>query len=62
MSPFEQYRKINKADEAEVLVRFERLQKRTEEVNREYAEVEVEADLREATKLLRERKQRARDS
>ena len=60
MIPYEQYQKFIQVDEAEVLVRFERLQKRMEEVNREYSDEEVENDLREATALMRARKRKTR--
>ena len=46
------------AKEAKVRERFKRLQKRMEEVNREHSDAEVEVDLREATKLLRDRKRK----
>jgi len=61
MIPYEQYRKLIQVDEAEVLVRFERLQKRMEEVNREYSDEEVDDDLQEATEIVRARKRRNRN-
>ena len=50
-----------KPDEAEVLVRWERLRKRMEEANRDYPDEEVETDLKEVTALLRARKRRSRN-
>ncbi len=40
MIPYEQYQKFIQVDEAEILVRFERFQRRMEEVNREYSDEE----------------------
>jgi hypothetical protein len=61
MIPYEQYRKFIEVDEAEILARFDRLQKRMEEANREYSDEEVENDLREATAVVRARKRKTRN-
>jgi hypothetical protein len=58
MIPYEQYRKFIEVDEAEILARFDRLQKRMEEANREYSDEEVQNDLREATAVVRARKRK----
>ena len=59
MIPYEQYQNFVRTDEAELLVRFEKLLKRMEQVNREYSDEEVESDLREATATVRARKRKA---
>jgi prevent-host-death family protein len=61
MIPYEQYQKFVQVDEEEVLARFEKLQKRMEEVNREYSDEEVENDLREATAIVRARERKTRN-
>jgi prevent-host-death family protein len=58
MIPYEQYQNLVRIDEAELLVRFEKLLKRMEQANREYSDEEVESDLREATETVRARKRR----
>ena len=59
MIPYEQYQKIKQLDEAEVLVRFDRLLKRMEEANSRYSDEQVEADLRQATRIVRRRRRKA---
>jgi len=56
--PYDQYLKFVRADEAGVLKRFDELLAHMAEVNAKYPEEEVEADLREATKIVRSRKRR----
>ena len=56
MIPYEQYLKFVQADEAGVLTRFDKLLERMAAVNARYAEEEVEADLVEATRIVRKRK------
>ena len=56
MIPYEQYLKFVQADEAGVLARFDKLLERMAVVNARYAEGEVEADLVEATRIVRKRK------
>jgi hypothetical protein len=58
MIPYDRYLELMRVDEAEVLARFERLQRRMKEANREYSEADVEADLKEATQLVRSRKRK----
>jgi prevent-host-death family protein len=53
MIPYEQYQKYVEVDEAEVLVRFDKLRKRMAEVNARYSDKEVEKDLREADRVVR---------
>jgi len=54
--PYEQYLKYVHADEAGVLKRVDALLERMARVNAKYSEEEVEADLLEATKIVRSRK------
>jgi len=56
MIPYEQYLKFVQADEAGVLARFDKLLERMAVVNARYSEEEVEADLTEATRIVRKRK------
>ena len=56
MIPYAQYLKFVQADEAGVLARFDKLLERMAAVNARYAEGEVEADLVEATRIVRKRK------
>ena len=56
MVPYEQYLRFVQADEAGVLARFDKLLERMAAVNARYAEEEVEADLVEATRIVRKRK------
>jgi len=56
MIPYAQYLKFVQADEAGVLARFDKLLERMAAVNARYAEEEVEADLVEATRIVRKRK------
>ncbi len=55
MIPYERYQKFIQMDEAEVLVRFDKLRQRMAEVNARYSDEEVEKDLQKA-KGLRSRK------
>jgi prevent-host-death family protein len=54
--PYDHYVRLMRADEAGVLKRFDVLLDRMARVNAQYAEAEVEADLREATKIVRSQK------
>lgn len=56
--PYDHYVRLIHADEAGVLKRFDALLDRMARANARYAEAEVEADLREATKLVRSRKRK----
>jgi prevent-host-death family protein len=56
MIPYEKYQKYLRADTDEVLARFDRLRLRMAEVNARYSDEEVEADLREAQRIVRSRK------
>jgi len=59
MIPYEQYLKFVRADEAGVVERIDRALVRMAEVNAQYSDEEVEADLIEATQIVRSRKRRA---
>jgi prevent-host-death family protein len=56
MIPYERYQKFVEVDEAEVLVRFDKLRKRMAEVNARFSDEEVEKDLREAQRVVRSAK------
>jgi prevent-host-death family protein len=56
--PYDQYVRLMRADETGVLKRFDALLDRMARVNARYSDDEVEADLREATKLVRLRKRK----
>lgn len=56
--PYDQYLKFVQADEAGVLKRFDNVLARMAAVNAQYSEEEVEADLKQATRLVRSRKRR----
>jgi len=56
--PYDQYVRLMRVDETRVLKRFDALLDRMARVNARYSEDEVEADLREATKLVRLRKRK----
>ena len=56
MIPYEQYLRFVQADEAGVLARFDRLSARMAQANAGYPDEEVEADLREAQRLVRTRR------
>jgi len=56
--PYDQYVRLMRADEAGVLKRFDAVLERMARVNAGYSEDEVEADLREATKIVRSRKRK----
>lgn len=56
--PYNQYVRLMRADELGVLKRFDALLDRMARVNTRYSEDEVEADLHEATKLVRSRKRK----
>ncbi len=53
MIPYERYQKFVEVDEAEVLVRFDKLRKRMAEVNARFSDEEAEKDLREAQRVVR---------
>ncbi len=53
MIPYERYQKFVEVDEAEVVVRFDKLRKRMAEVNARFSDEEVEKDLREAQRVVR---------
>ncbi len=53
MIPYERYQKFVEVDEAEILVRFDKLRKRMAEVNAHFSDEEVEKDLREAQRVVR---------
>jgi len=54
--PYDHYVRFMRADEAGVLQRFDALLARMARVNAPYSENEVEADLHEATKVVRSQK------
>jgi prevent-host-death family protein len=56
--PYDHYIRLMRADEAGVLKRFEALRDQMAHQNEKYSEAEVEADLREATKVIRSRKRK----
>ena len=56
--PYEQYLKFVRADEAGVLKRFDELLARMAVINARYSDEEVEADLIEATRVVRSRKRK----
>ncbi len=56
--PYDQYVRLMRADEAGVLKRFDALLDRMARVNAQYSEAEVEADLHEATRIVRSRKRK----
>jgi len=56
--PYEQYLKFVQADESGVLQRIDRALARLADLNAQYADEEIEADLTQATKLVRARKPR----
>lgn len=58
MIPYEQYLKYVQMDEKGVLDRFDRLLEHMEVANAAYSDEQVEADLIEATKIVRSRKRK----
>lgn len=56
--PYDQYLKFVQADEAGVLKRLDNVLARMAAVNAQYSDEEVEADLKQATRLVRSRKRR----
>ena len=54
--PYEQYLRFLRADEAGVLKRIDDALAYMARVNSQYSEDEIEADLKEATRLVRSRK------
>lgn len=56
--PYEQYLKFVHADEAGVLKRLDNALARMAVVNAKYSDEEVEADLKQATRIIRSRKRR----
>ena len=57
--PYEHYVKFVQADESGVLDRVDRALARMAELNADYSDEEIEADLRQATKAVRARKRKA---
>jgi prevent-host-death family protein len=57
--PYEQYLKFVQADEAGVLARIDRALSRLADLNAQYADEEIEADLTQASKTVRARKRKA---
>jgi prevent-host-death family protein len=57
--PYEQYLKFVQADEAGILDRIDRALARMAALNADYADEEIEADLRAATQTVRARKRKA---
>ena len=58
MIPYEQYLKYLQSDEKGIVERMDRALARMAELNAEYSDEQVEADLIEATKIVRSRKRR----
>lgn len=58
MIPYEQYLKYVQLDEKGVIDRLDRALAHMAEVNAQYSDEEVEADLIEATKIVRSRKRK----
>ena len=56
--PYEQYMNFIQADEAGVLKRFDQVLARMAVVNDKFSEAEVEADLKQASRVARSRKRR----
>lgn len=54
--PYEQYLKFAQADETGVLKRLENVLARMAVINAQYSDEDVEADLKQATRLVRSRK------
>jgi len=59
MIPYDQYLRYVQADEVGVVERIDRALARMAEVNAQYSDEEVGADLVEATKTVRSRKRKA---
>jgi len=57
--PYDQYLKFVRADESGVLDRLDRALARMVDLNAKFSDEEVEADLIQATKTVRERKRKA---
>lgn len=57
--PYEHYVKFVQADESGVLDRVDRALARMAELNADYSDEEIEADLIQATKAMRARKRKA---
>jgi len=58
MIPYEQYLKYVQSDEKGIVERMDRTLARMAELNAQYSDEEVKADLLEATKIVRSRKRR----
>jgi len=58
LGPYEQYMNFIQADEAGVLKRFDQVLARMAVVNDKFSEAEVEADLKQASRVARSRKHR----
>jgi prevent-host-death family protein len=58
MIPYEQYLKYVQSDEKGIVERMDRTLARMAELNAHYSDDQVEADLIEATKIVRSRKRR----
>ena len=57
--PYDQYLKFVRADESGVLDRLDRALARMVDLNAKFSDEEVEADLTQATKTVRERKRKS---
>ena len=57
--PYEQYLKFVQADESGVVNRIDRALARMAEFNARYSDEEIEADLVQATKIIRRRKKKS---
>ncbi len=57
--PYEQYLKFVQADESGVVNRIDRALARMAEFNARYSDEEIEADLVQATKIVRRRKKKS---
>jgi prevent-host-death family protein len=58
LMPYDQYLKFAQAEEAGVLKRFDELLAQMATVNAQYTDEEVEADLKEASRVVRVRKRK----
>lgn len=59
MIPYKMYTRFARVDETAILKRFDALLERMAVVNAKYSDEEVEADLKEATKIVRARRTKA---
>lgn len=58
MIPYEQYLKYTQLDEKGIVERMDRTLVRMAKLNAQYSDEEIEADLMEATKIVRSQKRR----